>query len=66
MTEIRSCYRIFDSVKDICEKCCDKLDKHVDYYGKKKTKDKLAIRKILLEGKVINEIYSGLMFAGYY
>lgn len=66
MRELKKNYRIFESVKDICDSCGDKLDRHVDYYGKKKEKDKAKVRKILIDGKVVNEIFSKLMFAGYY
>ncbi len=65
MTEVRDIYRVLPDVVDVCNKCGGKMNSHVDYYGKKKQKDKDAVRNILLNGFAVSQRYSALMNAGY-
>ena len=65
MRELKSVYRIFPDLTKVCEKCGVKLDYHIDYYGKKKPKDKLAVRAILLSGVAVSQRHSALMNTGY-
>jgi hypothetical protein len=65
MAEVRSVYRVLPDVADVCYKCGEKMNSHVDYYGKKKQKDKDAVKSILLNGFAVNQRYSALMNAGY-
>ena len=65
MGEVKSVYRVLPDLADVCNDCGEKMNSHVDYYGKKKQKDKDAVRIILLNGFAVNQRYSALMNAGY-
>lgn len=62
--EIRSCYSV--GYKDICNKCGQKANSYVNYYGIKTPEDVLSLELFLLSGVLINNEYSALMNAGYY
>ena len=66
MRELRSIYRIFPDIVDVCDKCGDKLNQHVNYWGKKKESDKLKVRQILMTGELVNNRFKQLMYAGYF
>jgi len=66
MSEIKPSYRVFYHLKDICTDCGDEIDKHVDYYGVKREKDKQAVKDVLINGIAVQKIYKQMMFAGYY
>lgn len=52
--------------EDICERCGDKANRFVNYYGKKKPDDKEALRLFLVGGALPMRDYSALANAGYY
>jgi len=65
MGELRSIYRVFPDLVDVCDSCGDKLNSHLDYFGDKKEKDKKAVRGILLGGVGVQGRFSEMMNAGY-
>ena len=65
METLRPCYALTDNA-DMCEKCALTADSFVDYFGKKKAKDKQSLKSFILRGYEMNKIYSGLMCAGYF
>jgi len=66
MCELRSVYRIFPDIVDICDECGVSLNQHLNYWGKKKESDKLKVRQILMDGKLVNDRFKQLMCAGYF
>lgn len=66
ISELKPTYRIFDDLVDVCDDCGKSINRHVNYYGKKKEKDKAAVKSKLLAGAVVNERFRAMMFAGYY
>lgn len=66
MEELRSIYRVFPDLIDVCGNCGDKLNSHVDYFGEKKESDKKAVRDILINGVAVQDRFGAMMHAGYF
>lgn len=62
--ELLSIYSV--GYSDICEKCADRVNKFIDYYGEKKPEDKAKVHRFLISGVLPMRDFSALMNAGYW
>ena len=65
MYEIKEIYRVH-GLKDICENCCDKANKFINYWGKKKKSDLADLKGYLNSGKKVKNKFNAQMNGGYY
>jgi hypothetical protein len=56
LTDMRDIYKI-GGIMEICTKCADKANSFVNYYGKKKEKDKSDLFNFLLSGVEVQKRY---------
>lgn len=64
LTELREIYRCGGMI-EICNKCGSKSDSFINYYGKKKQKDKDDLFEFLLSGKLVQDRFYQINNAGY-
>ena len=62
--DLRSNYSVH-GFKTVCPKCGDKANSFVNYWGKKKLKDKVNLKMYLNGGIMAQRKYSQLINAGY-
>lgn len=69
LTELLDCYKVH-GVTHLCSSCGSEAGSFVNYYGVKKTEDKIALSNFLQSGKVsgpiIRKLHDQLTNAGYF
>ncbi len=65
MREVKSVLAVH-GMTSICGSCGDKASKFINYWGKKKRKDRVALNNYLNTGAMVQKKYSAQINAGYY
>lgn len=65
MYDLRDFYSVL-GLQVLCQKCGDKANSFVNYFGKKKDEDIKAVHDYLITGVVPTRIYQAMMNGGYY
>lgn len=69
LVEVKSVWQSV-GVTHVCKLCGNKANSFIDYYGKKTSKDKIALKNYLQSGDVSSIVtirtYSSLINGGYY
>lgn len=63
--ELLSIYQV-SQYRDLCNSCATNSDGYINYFGKKKDKDKKKLREHLVNGVLVIRSYQAMMNAGYY
>ena len=64
LNDLRDIYRV-GGIVNLCNRCGDRANSFVDYYGKKKEKDKKDLSDFLMSGELVKKRFDEINNAGY-